>query len=116
QDRCGKIVRDVLWRLQARIHDSTPGKLAHVLDREVERIPVPVDHGVDIIVGLGLSPQQKSNAVGLAAQVRRAPHAVPTYILAPEPASRQAGMRLAKGDHFLEETKDPGVTVQPAPV
>src|SRR5580704_8871247 len=101
---------------QGCVDDSRPFLWRTLLDLKLQLFPIGIDHGVDIVVALRSSVQTERQGVGIVGQVRGWASAIPGHVLAPEPATAQRRMTLAKRNHVLKETEDVGIFLELAPV
>ena len=77
-------VRDVRGAVEPRVDRTTPAARGALLDLEVERLVVRVDHDVEVAVAPRCAVQAIREAVRVERQVDVRPDAVPADIVAPE--------------------------------
>jgi hypothetical protein len=111
--RCSGAIRKVVRRIQCRVDDSFPFATSALLDDELQRLPVGIDHHVDIVIVLRLTMNTVSETPRLMGPVNLPPDAVPLDIIAPEHRATQRWMVFSKANHLLKETKHIRVPFEP---
>ena len=110
----GSAISRGLWK--PRVDRPPPAARRALLDLEVERLVVRVDHDVEVAVALRCAVQAISDAVRVEGQVDARPDPVPADVVAPELRAADGRVGLAKCDHPLRESKMVGMHVLARPV
>ena len=108
--------RDFQGAVECRVDRTTPAARRALLDLEVERLVVRVNHDVEVAVVSRRPMQAIRKAVRIERQIDVRSDAVPADILAPEARAAEARMSLAEGDHPLREAVKVGMAFDARPV
>src|SRR5262249_55468516 len=107
---------DVEGAVEPGVDRTPPAACRALLDFEVERLVVGIDHDVEVAIAPGCAVQAIGHAVRFVRQVDLRPDAIPADIVAPEAQAAEARMRLTEGDHPLREAMMVGIPSEARPV
>src|SRR5437667_8731568 len=109
-------IDEIIRAGQGRVNHPPPFLRLAFLDCERKRLPVSINHHVEIIVILRGSMKAVGQAVRIVRPVHLPTYAVPLHVVTPEQGTSQGRVALVEAEHAPEETKYVAVLTGTAPV